>query len=176
MNDREAMLSEQGRGAVLSDDGLYRYQLSRQWGPNPRNCILWVMLNPSTADADSDDPTIRRCIGFSRRWGFDALKVVNLYALRCTRPVHLEHHPDPVGPDNEEWIAHSLESVDQVVFAWGAHKPPRTAPYDVVLNVETIIGSTNLPIVALGWTQDGHPRHPLYVKGDSEPLLLGVDG
>jgi len=83
------------RSAVLSDCGTYRYSLTRRWSPGP--LLGWVMLNPSRADALVDDPTIRRCVGFARRWGFAGIVVRNLYALRATDPRELSRHPAPVG-------------------------------------------------------------------------------
>jgi hypothetical protein len=84
------------RGCVLSPDGLYRYLLWRTWNPKA-NTMVWLMLNPSTADAMNDDPTIRRCIGFAQREGCGSIQVLNLYALRATKPKHLFDHPDPEG-------------------------------------------------------------------------------
>lgn len=161
------------RSAVISSDGLYRYQLTRRWGTDTPH-VLWIMLNPSTADGEVDDPTIRRCIGFSQAWSFDAMTVCNLYALRCTRPIHLEHHPDPEGPQNVEWLAASMNRASLAVLAWGAHKTPRTARGNVVAMVETMLKKRGIRTVILGLTQAGHPRHPLYVKGGIEPTLYVV--
>jgi hypothetical protein len=88
--------------AVLSDCGTYRYELHRSWDPAGSLCA-WVMLNPSMADADLDDPTIRRCRSFSRSWDYGGIVVVNLYALRATDPEQLRRHPDPVA-DNDGHI------------------------------------------------------------------------
>lgn len=158
------------RSAWLSEDGLYRYRLDRRWG-DQQGHALWVMLNPSTADAYVDDPTIRRCIGFTRGWGYDALAVVNLYALRCTRPEHLEHHPDPVGPSNTDAWQGAATWASVIVLAWGAHRCPRTAPLDQRdawwLFYRQLPRRT--PQLVLGMTQGGDPRHPLFMRAASEP-------
>jgi hypothetical protein len=151
--------------AVISPDGVYRYQLRRQWGDD-LTCGF-VMLNPSTADADVDDPTIRRCLGFARGWGYDALIVVNLFALRATDPKRLKTHPDPIG-DNDRHIAAAVREMDMVICAWGAH--PLAAKR--ATKVETILRRYRAcpEICCLGKTRDGAPRHPLYVKGDVHPV------
>ena len=146
-----------GRTATISDCGQYRYDLGRRWAPGPR--LLWVMLNPSTADAMEDDPTIRRCIGFSKRDGYGSLIVVNLYAYRATNPKALLTADDPEGPDNWWHIQRAVRSSDAVVYAWGA----TTMPSDRHL----WHGGALIPSpLCLGHTKAGHPRHPLYVKGD----------
>ena len=148
--------------AYFSDCGEYRYCLTRRWAPGPVVC--WVMLNPSTADAMQDDPTIRRCIAFSKRDGFGALSVVNLYARRCTQPVHLKDPGDPVGPMNDVSIRRSFGVALKVVAAWGAH-PGTDARVDAVRGLAS---SSGLALFCLGTTKSGAPRHPLYVKGDAE--------
>ena len=152
--------------AVLSDCGAYRYRLGRDWGDGPHD--VWVMLNPSTADATADDPTIRRCVGFSRRWGAGGLTVVNLYALRATDPAELARHADPVGPDNDEHVRdvvlEAYRDGGRIVCAWGAH--PFAAPR--ALNVAE--GLRGLDALCLGMTASGAPRHPLYVRGETEPI------
>jgi len=112
------------RSAVISPCGLYRYRLSRQW-TEPSYSLAFVMLNPSTADAEVDDPTIRRCIGFARREGYGGIEVVNLYAFRATSPDDLWKAKDPCGPENEgHLISIARASVGYgtpIVCAWGAH-------------------------------------------------------
>lgn len=110
--------------AILSICGTYRYRLGREL-PNHdgKGVVLWVMLNPSTADATADDPTIRKVVGFSSNWGFAVARVVNLYALRSTDWRPLRTHADPVGPENDEQIRASVLAADAVVLAWGAHAP-----------------------------------------------------
>ncbi|WP_199198953.1 DUF1643 domain-containing protein [Amycolatopsis sp. CA-128772] len=105
--------------AVLDPTGNYRYLLTRTWAPGP--LVMFVMLNPSTADAVTDDPTMRRVERFARSWGFGGLAVVNLFALRATDPAVVESHPDPVGPDTDVFLAATARQADRCVAAWGAH-------------------------------------------------------
>jgi hypothetical protein len=142
--------------AVLSADGVYRYRLTRRWAEGPTAC--WIMLNPSTADAEVDDRTIRKCIGFSRRWGFAALQVLNLFALRSTDPDALLARPDPVGPDNDWYLAFAAAQVDIVVCAWGAHKAARKRGPAVLQALRS-----GHKIKALGFNADGSLGHPLYL-------------
>jgi hypothetical protein len=150
--------------ADLSDCGTYRYRLGRRWAEGPVD--VWIMLNPSTADATVDDRTIGRCMEFSRRWGAGALVVGNLFALRATDPTELVRHPDPIGPDNDEHLtalaawAHLLGG--RVIAGWGAH--PMAAERARIVH-RRIRQQTDL--LTLGTTKAGAPRHPLYVKGDT---------
>lgn len=155
------MTADEMAGADISPCGLYRYRLWRRWGPDPQ--IAWIMLNPSTADASRDDPTIRRVAAFTKRLGGDGFVVVNLFALRATNPVKLVHDPESIGPDN--WKA--LEGVlhgdhKRVIAAWGsAAKLPR----GLLLEREDWVRRHVLwnKLACLGTTRAGHPRHPLYV-------------
>lgn len=147
--------------ALLSDCHAYRYWLFRG---RPGSRVCFVMLNPSTADATEDDPTVRRCRGFSEAWGFDGFQVLNLYAYRATDPKQLAAVPDPHGPDNHGWLRHWLPRADLVVCAWGTHADPRTVGRFVEL-----AGSLGVPLFCLDTTKDGHPSHPLYLKGDLKP-------
>jgi len=148
------------KDAYISDDGLYRYNLVRDWGDNEDPGMLFVMLNPSTADAVEDDPTIRRCINFAKREGCGYMEVVNLFAFRATDPKAMKAADDPVGPENDLVIRQALEDADIVVCAWGAHGSFK-ARDKVVLDI--IHQSGHVP-KALGVTQAGQPRHPLYLK------------
>lgn len=148
--------------AVLSPCGKYRYLLTREWDPNLPPLVV-CMLNPSTADAVVNDPTIRRLIAFARREGRGGLQVVNLYALRSPDPIALYGHPDPVGPGNDRHIAEAVRGAGDVLVAWGANPGPQAA------RVAHVLGMIGRP-VCLGTTKDGHPRHPLYVRG-AEPIV-----
>lgn len=152
------------RGATISDCGTYRYDLTRRWGDGPQACF--IMLNPSTADASQDDPTIRRCIGFAKSWGCGSLVVVNLWALRSTDPKALLTHPDPRGPLNYAIVEQHVRTSWPVVAAWGAFKA-RRGLYPI--DVEYVAARCGVTLQCLGTTKDGHPRHPLYVKS-TQPL------
>lgn len=153
--------------ATLSPDGVYRYALTRTWDARPM--AMFVMLNPSTADAMADDPTIRRCVGFATRWGCGGVVVVNLFALRSTDPSVLWDHPDPVGPDNDRVIADQLgdHTGGPVVAAWGAHG--LLADRDRTVTEQ--IRGLGRDLLCLGVTKQGLPRHPLYVHGATELTL-----
>lgn len=150
--------------AQLSDCGRYRYTLTRDWGEGRR--AVFVMLNPSTADASEDDPTIRRCMGFARDWGYSGLLVLNLYAYRSTDPRELWKVDDPVGPDNDSHIRQCLTQAEVhgcvTVAAWGAH-----AKADRVMAVYSL--HPEHAFTALGVTKNGAPRHPLYMPGSATP-------
>lgn len=155
-------------GATISSDQRYRYTLFRRWSEHDARCVLWVMLNPSTADADTDDATIRRCIGFSRSWGYGQLRVVNLFALRATNPAMLEHagFPVAVGPENDEWIQTQLAHASIVIAAWG-HKG---GLFGRDRAVQQILTPWRDLVHHLGLTANGgSPRHPLYVRASVQP-------
>lgn len=158
-------LVEPTGSASLSTDGQYRYALTRRWSSGAAT-VVFMMLNPSTADASRDDPTIRRCAGFARREGASGLIVVNLYAFRATRPADLWTVSDPVGPDNDAVLASTLTEAASsewpVISAWGAHARPQR-----VRAVTDIAQSCGARLLALGVTRNGSPRHPLYLPKDS---------
>lgn len=160
--------------AKLSDCGRYRYELRRVWQEGKPDCI-WIMLNPSTADAVEDDPTIRRCMSFARNWGCGSITVLNLFAVRATKPSDMMNAADPVGPDNHSVCNAVFDRVltsvldpraptDLVVCAWGAWGNHMSMD-------QTMLGwldAQRLDPYALGLTASGQPRHPLYVKGDTK--------
>src|SRR5262245_2535132 len=112
--------------ADISSDGVYRYSLSRRLSHGDR-AVLFVGLNPSTADGATDDPTIRRCVGFARSWGFDWLLMGNLYALRSTDPKGLMRVEDPIGPKNQGKLRNLTRRTELVVAAWGARRLHKSA-------------------------------------------------
>lgn len=145
--------------AVISDCGGYRYELTRRWDDGP--LLGWVMLNPSTADASVDDPTIRRCIGFARNRGFSGIVVRNLFALRATDPRELLGAADPIGPDNTYYLRR-CEGDPMTVAAWGANKAVQHAwP-----SLRTVKCASSL--MCLGTTGSGAPCHPLYLRTDTK--------
>ena len=153
--------------AIISPCGQYRYCLKRESeqlfpGKSP---ALFVMLNPSTADACQDDPTIRRCRGFAKSWDCDGIIVANLYALRSTDPSELWRHADPVGPDNDMHLHLLANGVCDVVCAWGKHAKPER-----VEQVVKVLQSSGARLWCLGVNKDGSPKHPLYIRAD-QPLI-----
>ena len=154
--------------AVLDATRRYRYSLFRRWGGGSR-IALWIMLNPSTADHLTDDPTIRRCIGFSKRWGYDALSVVNLFPLRATRPQQLQMAKGDArgGPENDIAICDEAEHAALIVAAWGAHG----SLWDRDVEVRRLLRAQGRTVHHIGLTQGGQPRHPLYLPGDVAPVI-----
>jgi hypothetical protein len=156
-------------GAIFSPDRRYRYRLWRQWGDG-NSRVAFLMLNPSTADATEDDPTIHKCVGFAKQWtqqaygpSFGAIDVVNLFAWRSTNPKGLLDAADPVGPENELMIRSVLANVQRIVYAWGRHSPRVRAMVSGRLASLGWVGRTRpgCDIVTLGRCGDGSPRHPL---------------
>lgn len=160
------------RTAVVSDDGLYRYHLTREWGDF--ELMTFIMLNPSTADADIDDPTIRRCMSFARREGLAGIQVINLFALRTTKPGHLLDHPDPEGPENPRYWRIALQSSGPVVAAWGAQRPKlEDGGVFSWAHVRAIDDLEEECWYCLGHTSgNGEPRHPLYLKRETALVPL----
>jgi hypothetical protein len=150
-------------GAAFSRDRRYRYRLWRRWDRS-RPAIAFCMLNPSTADARRDDPTIRRCIGFARDWGYGGIEVVNIFALRATDPRALRSAHDPVGPRNDAFMLRAARR-SPVVIAWGVHGALR----DRGATALRLFGPRTR-VLALGRTRSGAPRHPLYLRRDVEAV------
>lgn len=154
-------LRDDRNGAVISDDGQYRYRLWRTWDV-AKPTVAFVMLNPSTADATEDDPTIRRCIGYAREWGYGRLVVGNLFAVRETDPANLYDYFDPVGPENDRHLQEIAEEAEKMIAAWGVNGSLGDRAKEVVQELEA-------DLHALDTTKDGHPVHPLYQPSDAEP-------
>jgi len=161
------------QSATFSKCGLYRYDLRRIWRPDARP-LLWIMLNPSTADAVVDDPTVKRCTRFAVQWGHGGIVVCNLFAFRSTKPEGLLTVDDPVGLDkNDEVIAREAAEAYQVVVAWGSHGDFMGRGRQVYELIREKVGRSPL---CLGTTKAGEPRHPLYVPKTKElRLFYGYD-
>ncbi|WP_434922712.1 DUF1643 domain-containing protein [Glutamicibacter sp. PAEs-4] len=150
--------------AEISNDGRYRYLLGRRWDASLPECTF-IMLNPSTADARQDDPTIRRCINFAKSYGCGSLLVGNLYAFRATDPRDLFRADDPVGGEmNDEVLIDLLARSELVIAAWGAHAHPSR-----VAEVLRLPGAERM--LALATTKAGAPRHPLYLSKTVTPVV-----
>lgn len=150
--------------AILSACERYRYRLERPAKDDGYGAVAFVMLNPSTADATRDDPTIRRCVAYARAWGYERLIVGNAYAWRATDPKELLTVDDPVGPDNDRHLSQILADARLVVCAWGTKiKPDRQAA------VLQLLHDYNCHARALKVTKDGFPSHPLYLSAALVP-------
>lgn len=148
------------RSAYISHCGRYRYLLTRTWDPGLPS-VLFVGLNPSTADGEQDDATVRRCIGFAKEWGYGALRIANLFAYRATDPRTMMQMIDPIGPNNDVWLKTISDQAKLTVVCWGA----RGSYMDRAQRVLTFLHKPH----HLGLTKDGHPRHPLYLKSTCKP-------
>jgi len=157
--------------AQFSSCASYRYVLARRWMSGPQ--VLWVMLNPSTADMAHNDPTVHRCQQFAAAWRYGGLIVCNLFGLRATSPAALAEAQDPVGPDNDCAIAREADrsacNGDLVVCAWGA-SGPKTGRGEAVL---ALLQQAGVSLYALGWTRKGEPAHPLYWPATARPESWG---
>ena len=152
------------KGAIFDDERKYRYVLTRSWDLN-KSSVLFIMLNPSTADEKDDDPTIRRCISFAKDWGYGSLSVANLYAYRTKDPKELKLIFNSIGEDNNYWLHTCAYTSNLIVAAWGSHDFAR-------YRVESVLQLLNEhKIYCLGITKRGFPKHPLYLKKDTKPII-----
>lgn len=153
------MIEVISRSAELSPCGRYRYKLTRTQLFGAGDCVF-VMLNPSTADHEADDQTVRNCMGFVAHWGYHRLVVVNLYAWRATIPKQMFDAIDPIGPDGDAWILGAARGAQRVVCAWGDHGRHRGRG-DAV---RALLKADGHDIFHLGLTErHQQPRHPLYL-------------
>lgn len=154
-------------GATFSPCREYRYRLWRRWDAS-RPSVCWVMLNPSTADEETNDPTVERCSRRALSWGYGAIEVVNLFALRSTDPKYLARHADPVGPGNDEAILAAARGAGLVICAWGEHgnlgRRGRT--------VSSLLADAGLAAHALKLSKSGQPCHPLYLPYSLQPTPM----
>lgn len=144
----------------------YRYVLTRHWlTGHATDRAVFILLNPSTATAVADDPTVRRCIRFARREGCGGLVILNLFALRSTNPHALSTHPDPVGPHNDWFLATYTRTTGPVIAGWGTHGTLHHRAETVTHQLH----AAGVPLKCLGTTTAGQPRHPLYLP-NTAPL------
>lgn len=145
------------KSAVISECGCYRYSLTRIWDKSLPT-VAFLMLNPSTADATEDDPTIRKCIGFAKSWGYGGLIVVNVFAWRATDPRELKTVAEPRGPASTEHWTYARVGCARTVAAWGKSGPKLTW-----LRMQQIL-KVFPDLDCLGFNADGSPKHPLYLR------------
>lgn len=157
-------------GAVFSPCGTWRYVLYRRFSQEVRRIVTFCLLNPSTATANVNDPTIKRCIEYSKLWGFDLMYIANIFAFRSTDPKNLKGHlPEYViGPHNDRFLRGMALKSEFVVAGWG--KDGKL--YGRGKQVIDMLTAINCNVMALHVNGDGTPGHPLYLKGDLVPKKL----
>jgi hypothetical protein len=153
---------------IFSADRNHRYTLIHRWDEmlNPDHGIAWICLNPSTADEHQLDPTLRRIRDFSATWGYSFFIMLNLFAWRATLPADMKRVADPIGPDNDRWIAHWGARVDRVMLGWGEHGAHLGRDQQVLAYLDR--GKT----YCLERNASGQPKHPLYVSKKNKPVLF----
>ena len=148
------------KSAIISVCRKYRYELRRIWNPR-RGVVCFIMLNPSTANIDFNDPTIRRCMGFAATWGRGGIIVGNLFAYRTTMPRILRDVGDPIGPLNDEFLKAMTREAAITVCAWGNHGK-------YLKRDKTVLQLLSSP-KCIAVNASGTPKHPLYARGYLEP-------
>jgi len=154
------------KNAILSEDRKYRYVLWRIWDQS-KPMVLFIALNPSTADETHDDRTVSKCIGFARKWDYGGITLVNLFAFRATKPVDLINAPDPIGSENDKWIEEQIGKADLVVGVWGNHGG--------FMGRESHILEKVPELYYLKMNKTGHPAHPLYLSYETNLKKLIID-
>lgn len=162
-------LSFDTRGAEFSPDRVHRYALWRRWRFDEDQGLRYgafICLNPSTADEQQDDPTVRRCINYCKDWGLDGFVMLNSFGYRSTDPAGLKSAEDPNGPGNDSAIIRYARAASLIIAAWGVHCPlDRQA---------TICRMVDRPLFCLGVTKAGRPKHPLYLRRDAKPFVYSL--
>jgi len=148
------------KNAILSEDRKYRYVLSRIWDETKPKVMI-IGLNPSTADETEDDPTIGRCISFSKSWGYGGVYMLNLFAFRATQPKDMFNAQNPIGLENNSYIEIYSKKVDKIVCAWGNHGTYKNRGNEIREKFDKLF--------YLKLNQTGEPAHPLYLKSELVP-------
>lgn len=162
---RHTVLDATYRGAILDPSGKYRLWLWRSLTQNVQSACAWVLNNPSIADGQTDDPTVRRAWAFTRDWGYDSMVFVNTNPYRSTNPSAAGEPPEYIQAINDKWLREVMMSCQMVVCGWGDKANPKLTGRAVRIMHE--IG----PLHALRITMSGNPQHPLYLPGNLTPTL-----
>lgn len=152
------------KGAEFSECRTWRYALWRIWDES-KGCVMFIGLNPSTANENDDDPTVRRCINFARDWGYGGIYMMNIFAFRATDPRVMRLAVDPIGPENDHYLYIYHEASDISIASWGNN--------GVYLKRGEFVANSLAHLHCFGLTKGGHPKHPLYLKTDLKPIILG---
>lgn len=150
---------QQTSGALFSGCRHYRHVLWRSWAPE-KGVVTFIGLNPSTADADQDDPTIRRCRNFVADWGFGAMIMVNLFDVRATQPEVMKRRARPLSRNNDSVLVHAATQANKVVAAWGVHGHHRSRSD----SVRSLLENHGIHATCFDKSKCGEPVHPLYQR------------
>ena len=150
----------------FSKSKLYRYSLRRTWALGRRKQVLFIGLNHSSADSESDDPTIRRCVQFASNWGFNSLEVVNLFAFRATYPKDLFREMDPIGLHNDSWIGKAHQRSSLTIACWGSS--------GIFKNRAEIVMNSIDNLFCIKKNKDETPSHPLYLNSKITPRAYTI--
>lgn len=153
------------KNAILDSTRKYRYVLERAWGDNEKNYVNFILLNPSTADENQDDQTVRRCINLAKSWEYDGFYVTNLFAFRTRHPKILKESDEPVGEENDRYLEEIAKKSKKIVVAWGTHGDFQKRNTTVLKLISAI-----KKVHCLEKTKFGHPKHPLTVKKTIKPI------
>ena len=168
-------------GATLSEDRTYRYCLWRRWrepkvfdffddstgDSDPTDMVAFIGLNPSTANETEDDPTIRRCVGFAKSWGFSGIAMLNLFAFRATDPKQMRSAKSPIGLLNDEAIGRVASICRFVICCWGTLGEYRNRGK---LVRSLLVRRCGPSVYHLGLTKSGQPKHPLYLSARTDRI------
>lgn len=149
------------KNAILSADRIYRYVLSREWDER-KPYVMFIGLNPSTADENADDPTINKCINFAKNWGYGGIYMLNLFAFRTTYPDVLFTAEEPIGNENDQYLEEYAMKVDKIICAWGNNGDFKNRSQTVKNSLEKLY--------YLKMNKTDEPAHPLYLAVSSEPM------
>ncbi|MDY6874394.1 MAG: DUF1643 domain-containing protein [Chloroflexota bacterium] len=159
------------KGADFSQCRTWRYRLWRIWDSS-KPYAMFLMLNPSTADENKNDPTVERCQRYAQAWGYGGLYVCNIFAYRATDPAIMKTAADPVGPENDDYIWNTANDAGIVVCAWGNHG----IWLDRSKQVRELLSCSRNKLHCLKVTGAGEPGHPLYLKKSLQPILFDQQG
>ncbi len=151
--------------ATFSECRNYRYALWRTWD-NSKPVVMFVGLNPSTADESTDDPTLTRCINYAKSWGYGGVCVANLFAFRATEPLEMKKSNDPIGRENDKWLKNLASKAGLVVAAWGN--------YGSYLGRSSEVKALISNMYCLKINKSGEPAHPLYQAAKLKPAPMNI--
>lgn len=153
------------KGANISDCKQYRYLLWRIWDKN-KPAVGFIGLNPSIADDQIDDPTIRRCMNYAKEWGYGGLYMANLFAYRATNPREMFKAKEPIGKNNDATLKELANKVDKIIVAWGDN-----GKFKERYKALNCLGK----LYCLKINKSGQPAHPLYQPKNAQLIEYRID-